>query len=62
MICRYRSNGNYEAFARPKKPEGNGKKLKDIPVPWLVKIWGKKGLEKAQGTMIIELLEEAGLI
>ncbi|WP_086348391.1 oleate hydratase [Candidatus Enterococcus clewellii] len=40
----------------------DGKKLKDIHVPWLIRILEKKGLEKAQGTMIIELLKDADLL
>lgn len=40
----------------------DGKKLKDIRVPWLIKLLEKKGLEKAQGTMIIELLKDADLL
>ncbi|WP_321387336.1 oleate hydratase [uncultured Enterococcus sp.] len=40
----------------------DGKKLKDIRVPWLIKILEKKGLQKLQGTMVLEMLKEAGLL
>lgn len=40
----------------------DGKKLAEIKVPWLLKLLEKKGLKKAQGTMIMELLEESDLI
>ena len=40
----------------------DGKKLQDIPAPWLVKLLEKRGLKKAEGTMILELLKEADLI
>lgn len=38
------------------------KKLKDIDFPWLVKVLGKQGLKKLNGTYIEELLKEAKLI
>ncbi|AMP20121.1 oleate hydratase [endosymbiont 'TC1' of Trimyema compressum] len=40
----------------------DGKKLKDIKVPWIVKKMEKRGLEKIKGTLILEMLKDADLI
>ncbi len=40
----------------------DGKKLAEIKVPWLIKILEKRGLKKAEGTMIMELLKDSKLI
>lgn len=40
----------------------DGKKLKDIQVPWLIQMIEKRGLKKIQGTVIEELLETYNLI
>lgn len=40
----------------------DGKQLKDIKVPWLVKMLEKRGLEKTKNTFIEELLKDSGLI
>ncbi|KAF1303013.1 oleate hydratase [Candidatus Enterococcus willemsii] len=40
----------------------DGKKLSEIKVPWIVKMLEKKALNKAEGTMILELLKESHLI
>lgn len=40
----------------------DGKKLKDIQVPWLIQMIEKRGLKKIQGTVIEELLEQYHLI
>ncbi len=38
------------------------KKITDLKVPFFVKYLEKKGIEKTKGTMIYDMLEEAGLI
>ena len=38
------------------------KKLKDLDLPWLVKLLGKQGLKKVKGTYVEQLLKEAHLI
>lgn len=40
----------------------DGKKLEDMKLPFLVKRFAKKGVEKSKGTMIYDLLKDAGLI
>ncbi len=38
------------------------KKLKELDLPWIVRLFGRKGLEKIRGTMIYDLLRETGLV
>ena len=40
----------------------DGKKLYDLKVPFLLKHWEKKLVEKSKGTIIYDLLKESGLI
>ena len=40
----------------------DGKKLADVKVPFLVKLFEKRAAKKIKGTMIEELLKDANLI
>ncbi|RAJ05382.1 oleate hydratase [Chitinophaga skermanii] len=40
----------------------DGKKLLDMKAPWIVKYIEKKAIEKSKGTIIYELLKDAGLV
>ena len=40
----------------------DGKKLKDVDVPWVLKLLEKQGMKKVKGTYLEELLKEAKLI
>lgn len=40
----------------------DGKKLADIKVPWIMKVLEKQGLKKTQGTIIPQMLKDAGLL
>ncbi len=38
------------------------KPLRDIDMPWLLKVLGKQGLKKISGTYLEQLLQEAHLV